>query len=200
MFIILIGPPGSGKGTQAIRLTEYLRIPHLSTGIILRVAKQDSTPVARQIADCIDRGQLVGDELIMQLVDHRLSQSDCQHGCLFDGVPRTLNQAQLLEERLQSRGAAISHVIALQVPRTELTRRLTGRSHIEGRADDTPDTIIKRMEVYERQTAPLLDLYQAKGLLRSIDAVGSPDDVFRRVTAALQKKTETRQTQTVSST
>lgn len=191
MFIVLVGPPGSGKGTQAARLVEYLRIPHMSTGVILRVAKQENTPIAAQIAECIDRGQLVNDDLIMQLVEDRLRKADCRQGCLFDGVPRTLNQAARLDELLQRAGTHLSDVIALQVPRGELVRRLTGRSSIEGRADDTPDTIHARMEVYDRQTAPLLDLYQQKGLLRTIDAMGTPDDVFRRIRASLHEVVRT---------
>ncbi len=188
MFMMLIGPPGSGKGTQSERLVEYLGIPHLSTGMILRVAKQEGTPVARQIAECIDRGKLVDDELIMQFVEHRLGEPDCQNGCLFDGVPRTLNQARQLDELLHRRGVAMADVIVLSVPRAELVRRLTGRSGIEGRADDTPETINLRMEVYDKQTAPLLELYRSKGLLRTIDAVGSPDEVFRRIQASLQHR------------
>ena len=187
MFIVLVGPPGSGKGTQASRLVEYLRIPHMSTGVILRVAKQENTPVASQIAECIDQGQLVNDDLIMQLVDERLRKADCRHGCLFDGVPRTLNQAERLEEMLARSGVGLSDVIALEVPRAELVRRLTGRSGIEGRADDTPATIEARMEVYDRQTAPLLELYRKKGLLRTIDAMGTPDEVFRRIRASLHE-------------
>lgn len=187
MFMMLIGPPGSGKGTQSERLVKELGIPHLSTGMMLREAKKASTPVGRQIADCIDHGKLVDDNLIMQLVEQRLAEPDCQNGCLFDGVPRTPNQARQLDELLHRRNAALEAVIVLSVPRAELVRRLTGRSGIEGRADDTPETINLRMEVYDKQTAPLLDLYRSKGLLRTIDAVGSPDDVFDRIQTALRK-------------
>ena len=185
MFMILIGPPGSGKGTQSERLVEELGIPHLSTGMMLR--EKASTPVGRQIAKCIDQGKLVDDDLIMKLVEQRLAESDCQNGCLFDGVPRTPNQARKLDELLHRRGAALEAVVVLNVPRAELVRRLTGRSGIEGRADDTPETINLRMEVYDKQTAPLLDLYQSRGLLRTIDAVGSPDEVFGRIQTALQR-------------
>jgi adenylate kinase len=185
MFMMLIGPPGSGKGTQSERLVKDFVIPHLSTGMILREAKKAATPVAKQIAECIDRGQLVDDQLIMQLVEQRLAQADCRQGCLFDGVPRTLNQARQLDELLQRRNAALEDVIVLNVPRAELVRRLTGRSGIEGRADDTPDTINLRMEVYDKQTAPLIELYRKRGILRSIDAMGSPDEVYRRIRSTL---------------
>ena len=192
MFMMLIGPPGSGKGTQSERLVKNFGIPHLSTGMMLREAKKASNPVGREIAECIDRGKLVDDDLIMKLVEDRLAQPDCQSGCLFDGVPRTPNQARQLDELLQRRGSSLSDVIVMNVPRAELVRRLTGRSGIEGRADDTPETINLRMEVYDKQTAPLLDLYRSRGLLRTIDAVGSPDEVFRRIQTALNHNRQAR--------
>lgn len=188
MIIILIGPPGSGKGTQAAKLVDFYRIPHLSTGEMLRAAKRQDSPLGRQIADVIDRGQLVGDDLIMQLVEQRLAQPDCQNGCLLDGVPRTVQQAKLLDGKLPNRLGGISAVVALEVPQQEVVRRLMARAEIEGRADDTPQTIQKRMEVYEQLTAPLLELYRQRGLLCSVDAVGSPDQVFGRIQGSLRKK------------
>lgn len=190
MIIILMGAPGSGKGTQSKRLVEYFGIPHLSTGDMLREAQKQPTEAGRKIAACIDSGRLVSDELILTLVEERLSHPACQLGCLLDGVPRTTVQAERLDELFRRKNWTLDHVIALCVPQAELVRRLLARATVEGRADDTPDTISQRMEVYQRQTAPLLDFFRSRGLLREVDAVGSPDDVFRRVLSMVNQQTQ----------
>lgn len=188
MFIVLVGPPGSGKGTQASRLAEEFSIPHLSTGDMLREARKQSTPLAKEIAACLDAGQLVGNELILRLVEERLGRPDMDRGYLLDGFPRNLVQARMLDEMFQRRGWTLDHVVALDVPQAELIQRLLSRAKIEGRTDDTPETISRRMEVYEEQTAPLLDFYETKGFLHRINAVGTPDEVFQRVKAHLSNR------------
>jgi adenylate kinase len=183
MFIVLLGAPGSGKGTQSKRLVERFGLPHLSTGDLLREASRQSTARAREIAAYIDAGRLVSDEMILQLVEERLGGPDYRRGCLLDGVPRTVAQATMLAELFQRRNWVLDHVVALEAPQAELVDRLLARARIEGRADDTPQTISRRMDVYERETAPLLEFYRQRGLLRSISAVGTPEQVFERILA-----------------
>jgi adenylate kinase len=185
MMIALMGAPGSGKGTQSERLVAHFGISHLSTGEMLRSAVRQATPRARQIADCMNRGQLVSDGLIMELVEERLGEPAYRNGCLLDGIPRTVAQANMLEDLFQRRRWRLDHVVALEAPAEELVQRLLARAGKEGRSDDTPETIASRMEVYERETAPVLDFYRAKGLLRTVPATGTPDEVFRRVMAAV---------------
>ena len=188
MIIVLIGPPGSGKGTQSLRLVDYFGIPHISTGEMLRQARLHKTPRAREIAEYIDSGRLVSDSLILRLVEDRLGQPDCQRGCLLDGVPRTLAQAHMMDELFRRRGWVLNHVLALEAPPEELFERLRGRAKVEGRADDTPETMARRMQVYEQETSPLLEYYRDQGMLRTVTAVGSPEVIFRKVTDTLSGK------------
>lgn len=186
MIITLIGPPGSGKGTQSSRLTKQLGIPHLSTGELLREAKREGSSRSRAIAERIDAGQLVSDELIFELVDERLSSPMYQAGCLLDGVPRTLSQARMLNDLLRARGTKLDHAVALIAPQEDLVQRLLARALTEGRTDDTPETINRRMQIYDWETAPLLDYYRLHKLLRLVSAEGTPDEVFHRVMSVLQ--------------
>jgi adenylate kinase len=186
MYVILLGPPGCGKGTQSKRLLDLLQVPHLSTGDMLRQAKQQKSPLGLKIAECIDQGRLVSDELIMDLVAERIQRPDCQRGCLFDGIPRTIAQAESLDRLLAQRGASLAHVFELVVDGEELMRRMLERAKIEGRADDNEETIRRRMEVYASETRPLVDYYRQKGKLRSIEGSGSPDAVFQRIAAQAQ--------------
>lgn len=181
MYVILLGPPGCGKGTQSKRLIQNLQIPHLSTGDMLRQAKSAGTPLGLKVAECIDQGKLVSDELIMDLVAERIQQADCQTGCLFDGVPRTIAQAESLDGMLGKRGVALAHVFELVVDQEELLRRMLERAKVEGRADDNEETIRRRMEVYASETRPLVEYYRQRGKLRSVEGTGTPDDVFQRI-------------------
>jgi adenylate kinase len=186
MFVILLGPPGCGKGTQSKKLIELLKIPHLSTGEMLRAAKQQNTPLGGKVAECIDQGKLVSDDLIMELVDDQLNQPTYQSGCLFDGVPRTLAQAETLDQLLEKRGGQLAHVVELQVDQEELMRRMLQRAKLEGRADDNEETIRRRFEVYANETKPLVGYYHQRGKLRTVDGLGTPDEVFARIAAAVQ--------------
>jgi adenylate kinase len=187
MLIVFIGPPGAGKGTQSQRLLEYLQIPHLSTGALLRAAKQ-SSPLGRLAAQYMDRGQLVPDPIVLSLVGEELDKPAFSRGCMFDGFPRTIQQAKSLDDSLHQRGTPLSIVIELKADETELISRMLRRAALEKRADDTPETISRRMEVYHRQTEPLLDYYRKQGLLTSIDAMGTPDAVFGMIRDAVDKK------------
>ena len=183
MRLILIGPPGAGKGTQCQRLAELLRVPHLSTGEMLRAAVRDGTPAGRQAASYMGLGQLVPDPLIVGMVSNRLQAADCRNGCLLDGFPRTLPQAATLDELLERRAMSLDGVIELAVPRDELVRRMLARK----RADDDPDIFAKRIVSFEEQTAPLLDYYARQGKLASIDGLGTADEIFQRVRLAVER-------------
>jgi adenylate kinase len=183
MRIILIGPPGAGKGTQCQKLVEHLRVPHLSTGEMLRAAVRAGTPEGVQAAAFMDQGQLVPDSIILGMVTKRLEAADCRDGCLLDGFPRTLPQAATLDDLLERRAMSVDGVIELAVPRDELVRRMLARK----RADDNPEVFAKRIASFEVQTAPLLDYYQRQGKLASIDGLGTADEIFGRVKAALRR-------------
>lgn len=181
MLIVFIGPPGAGKGTQSKRLLQYLNIPHLSTGELLRSAKQQDTPLGKLAAQYMDHGRLVPDPIVLSMVGEKLNEPQFCGGCMFDGFPRTIHQAKSLDESLEQRGTPLDLVIELHADREELVLRMLRRAKAENRVDDNPETIAQRMEVYDRQTAPLLDYYRQQGKLVSIDAFGTPDEVFERI-------------------
>lgn len=183
MRLVFIGPPGVGKGTQSERLVRYLGTIHLSTGEMLRRACADQTPLGKQADRYMDSGELVPDELMLNLVTDRLTEEDCQRGYLLDGFPRTLGQAEALDQILESRGTPLDLVLELTADADELIRRLAAR----GRKDDQPDIVRRRLEEYERQTAPLSDYYSRRSLLRTVDGRGTPDEVFQRVKSVIDK-------------
>lgn len=185
MNLILLGPPGAGKGTQGHRLSERYNIPEISTGDILRSAVQKGTPLGLEAKSYMDRGALVPDVVVIGIIRERLAQDDTERGFILDGFPRTVAQAEALSRLSEEQQRPIEHVISIAVPQEELLQRLAGRRQLEGRQDDTDEAIRHRLEVYERETAPLIDYYRRQGLLRCIVGVGTIDEIFQRVAVLL---------------
>ncbi|RMF91590.1 MAG: adenylate kinase [Planctomycetota bacterium] len=181
MRIVFIGPPGAGKGTQAEKIIERYGVAHLSTGDMLRAARDAKTEVGLKADEYMSRGELVPDDIIVAIIRDRLNEPDCEKGYLLDGFPRTIAQAEALDAMLKERGTPLDVVLELQVPEEELFKRLAGR----GRADDKPEVIKQRLVAYRTQTAPLLDYYQKAGLLKSIDGLGTVDEIFERIVGVL---------------
>ena len=215
MNLILLGPPGAGKGTQAQRMVDRYHIPQISTGDILRAAVKESTPLGMKAKGFMDQGQLVPDEIVIGIIEERLKAKDCNAGFILDGFPRTIPQAEALQPILTRIGKKIDCVINIEVDPEELVRRLTGRRtckhcgamfHIlfqppkkeeicdrcggtlYQRADDKEETIRTRLKEYEKQTAPLIQYYQGKKTIRSVQGLGGPDQIFDQITRLLDAK------------
>lgn len=185
MRLVLLGAPGSGKGTQATRLKEYLAVPHISTGELLRGAVAAGTALGLQAKEVMEAGGLVSDDVVLGMLEERLLKPDTGNGFILDGYPRNLAQANALGELLAKLGQPIDLAIALDVDTELLVERLAGRAKAEGRADDSPDAVRNRLAVYRAQTAPVVDFYRNTGKLAHLDGVGTLDAVFTRITEAL---------------
>jgi adenylate kinase len=187
MRLVFIGPPGAGKGTQCKRLVELLRIPHLSTGEMLRGVKRQDTALSRWVASYIDAGKLAPDHLVMRIVAQKLQSEECANGALFDGFPRTIIQAQLLDDYLVESGLKLDMALELKVNEEELIQRLLKRAQIDGRADDNYETIRERIHVFNTQTAPLTEYYAAQGKLERVDGMQSEEAVFADIKACVDR-------------
>jgi len=212
MRLVLLGAPGAGKGTQAKKLIEKYGIPQISTGDILRQNVADGTPLGKEAKSYMDAGKLVPDSVVLGLVEDRLKKDDCKKGYILDGFPRNTAQAEALDKILDKLGMGLTAAISVDVPKEDLMKRLTGRRTCKGcgqmfniyfnapakegvcdkcggdlfqRDDDKEDTIKNRLEVYDAQTAPLIDYYGGKGILKSIEGTGSIDEIFNKMVAAI---------------
>lgn len=210
--LVLLGPPGAGKGTQAKMMVETFKVPQISTGDILRAALKERAPLGLKAKEFMDKGFLVPDALVVEIIEERLKADDCQNGYILDGFPRTVGQAQALDQVLADRHSAIDHVISIEVDKGELLKRLTGRrtcrqcgrgyhvifdpplninvcdkcqGELYQRDDDNEDTVRNRLEVYDFQTFPLIEYYKEKNLIRSINGQGGIQQIFDRIEEVL---------------
>lgn len=178
--VIFLGPPGSGKGTQASRLARELELQCLSTGEMLREHTARGTELGRQVAPLLQAGHLVPDEIVISMIREKLAGME-DIRVIFDGFPRTVAQAEALEVLLEELSCPIYPAVLLDAPQDELARRMLARAKLEGRSDDTPETIEHRFKVYHERTKPLVDYYAARGRLRHLDGTGTPEEVYRRL-------------------
>ncbi len=185
MRLVLLGAPGSGKGTQATRLREHLQVPHISTGDLLRAAVKAGTDLGRQAKVVMESGGLVSDEIVLGMLEERLTAGDTGNGFVLDGYPRNLAQANALDALLGRLGQPADIAVQLDVDTELLITRLAGRAQAEGRADDSPEAVRHRLTVYNDATAPVVDFYRNTGRLACVDGVGGMDDVFQRIIATL---------------
>jgi adenylate kinase len=185
MNMILLGPPGSGKGTQGHLLSQRYSIPEISTGHILRAAVQAETALGEIAKSYMSRGALVPDDIVIGIVKERLSQADTAPGFILDGFPRTVGQAEALGRMLAEMNRAIEYVISIDVPEEELLKRLAGRRSMEGRQDDSEEAIRHRLEVYQKDTEPLIAYYRQQHLLHLVHGVGTIEEIFQRIVAIL---------------
>ena len=186
MRLVLLGAPGSGKGTQAAMLKAELKVPHISTGDLLRAAVKAGTPLGLKAKAVMEAGKLVSDEIVLAMLEERLSQADVKNGFILDGYPRNLAQCKALEAVLQRIGQPLDIAVKLKVPAELIVDRIAGRAAAEGRKDDNPETVRERLRVYEAQTAPVVGHYRDLGELVEVDGVGSMDEVFARILGAVR--------------
>jgi adenylate kinase len=185
MRLVLLGAPGSGKGTQAARLKEHLQVPHISTGDLLRAEVAAGSKLGLAAKEVMARGELVSDEILLGMLEDRFSRPDTRGGFILDGYPRNLAQADALDKLLTRIGQPFDFAVQLDVPTELLVERIAGRAAAEGRADDTPESVRTRLKVYNGQTAPVIDYYRQHGQLTVVDGVGSLDEVFTRIIEAI---------------
>ena len=188
MRIVLLGAPGSGKGTQAALLVEDLGLPHISTGELLRAAVKAGTELGVKAKTVMDRGELVSDDIMLGLIEERLAQKDAQAGFILDGYPRNIAQAQALDSLLSRLKQPVEDALQIDVDEDEVIARIAGRAAQEGRSDDSEEVVRNRMRVYAEQTAPVVGYYADRGLLTRILGEGSIDDVFQRILGVLRTR------------
>ena len=186
MRLVLLGAPGSGKGTQATRLKEHLQVPHISTGDLLRAEVAAGSTLGLEAKGVMARGELVSDAILLGMLEDRLSRADTANGFILDGYPRNLAQAAALDDLLGRLKQSFDYAVQLDVATELLVERIAGRAQAEGRADDTPESVRTRLQIYNDQTAPVIDYFRQHGQLTVIDGVGSLDEVFTRILEAIQ--------------
>jgi adenylate kinase len=185
MRLVLLGAPGSGKGTQAGRLKTHLQVPHISTGDLLRAEVAAGSALGQQAKAVMARGDLVSDDILLGMLEARFSRDDTRNGFILDGYPRNLAQAAALDALLVRIGQPMDVALQLEVDNELIIERLAGRAREEGRADDNPESVRKRLAIYDEQTAPVIDFYRQHGQLSVVDGVGTLDEVFERILEAI---------------
>ena len=185
MRLVLLGAPGSGKGTQAARLKEHLQVPHISTGDLLRAEVAAGSPLGLEAKEVMARGELVSDAILLGMLEDRVSRPDTANGFILDGYPRNLAQADALDVLLKRIGQPMDAAVQLDVATDLLVERIAGRAAAEGRADDSPESVRTRLKVYDSQTAPVIEFYRTHGQLTVVDGVGTLDEVFTRIIEAI---------------
>ena len=185
MRLVLLGAPGSGKGTQAARLKTHLQVPHVSTGDLLRAEVAAGSKLGLEAKEVMARGELVSDAILLGMLEDRFSRADTAKGFILDGYPRNLAQAGALDALLARIGQPMDYAVQLEVPQELLVERIAGRAQAEGRADDNPESVRKRLDVYDSQTAPVIEFYRQHGQLTVVDGVGTLDEVFTRILEAI---------------
>lgn len=187
MRLILFGPPGAGKGTQASKIAENYVATHISTGDMLRSAVKNGTELGTLAKSFMDKGELVPDDVIIGIIKDRIQEDDAKKGFMLDGFPRTIAQAEALSDMLNAENESIDIVVSIEVPDEEIVGRIKIRAEVEGREDDTVDTVKNRLKVYHDQTAPLKSFYQSAGVLAEVDGMGTIDEVFERIKTVLNE-------------
>jgi adenylate kinase len=190
MRLVLLGAPGSGKGTQAARLKDHLQVPHISTGDLLRAEVAAGSALGLQAKAVMDRGDLVSDEILLGMLEDRLSRPDVSGGFILDGYPRNLAQADALGQLLARIGQPMDHAVQLDVDTDLLVERIAGRAKEQGRVDDSPESVRNRLNVYNQVTAPVVEYYRQRGMLKVVHGEGSMDDVFTRIVESIAVGTE----------
>jgi len=188
MRIVLLGPPGSGKGTQATKLVEQLKVPHISTGALLRNAAKRGTALGLQAKSITDKGELVPDNIMSDMIEERLSRDDVANGFILDGYPRNVAQAKSLDIMLERLDKPADEAIHIDIDQEQVIQRIARRAKEEGRADDAVETVRNRMRVYEEQTAPVADYYAERGLLTRVLGDGSKEEVLQRILSVLNTR------------
>jgi len=181
VYILILGAPGSGKGTQGKILAERLGLPKITTGDILRAAMKAGTPLGVEAKKYYDAGKLVPDSVVLGMIKDELARPEAKDGAIFDGFPRTAAQAELVDKTLAERGQRLNHILLLDVTEDELVRRMRQRAQTEGRADDTPDAIATRLQVYQRDTAPLIAHYAQRGIVHRVPGTGTVDQITEEI-------------------
>jgi len=177
VFILILGAPGSGKGTQGKILAERLGLPKITTGDLIRQAMQDGTPLGLEAKKYYDEGKLVPDSIVLNMIKEELVRPEAKDGAILDGFPRTAAQAELVDRTLGERGQRLNHILLLDVTEEELVRRLRARARVEGRTDDSPEAVATRLQVYQRDTAPLIAHYAQRGIVHRVPGTGTVDEI-----------------------